>query len=229
MSHANYVMLVNWIIQDTANTLDHEMRDAAITSAVAIYSRHRPRQVVATLTGTGTATDFAVPTGWEDGLSSILSIEYPVDEQDPVYLDAEDYLIRPNPTTGLSRIQFRSLTLTLGEKAYVTYGIRHTLGPVTDTIPLADRVPVAKLAGAECCEMLSLYYTQTSDATIGADTVNYRTKGDEYAARAKMLRMAFDDALGLTQGLLAASVSADLDVELQNLAGAPFYHTNVDR
>lgn len=229
MSLANYQILLAGIIQDTANKLDRVTRDAAIAAAVATYCRHRPLLKVATLTGDGTAYDFAVPTDWEDGVSSIVSIENPVDKQEPEVLDEAGYRIVRHPTTGLPRIRFISLVLASAEKAYVNYSVSHTLSGTTDTIPVADRLAVAKLAGAECARMLAAYYSQTSDATYGADTVNYRTKGQDYLALAKALELAYREHVGAVEGFAPASVAGDLDVDLQNFAGPPFYHSNLSR
>ena len=85
---------------------------------------------------------------------------------------------------------------------------------------------VVKLAAAGCATQLAALYAQTSDPTLGADTVNYRTKSQDYLALAKVLEGAYREAVGATDGVAAASVSADLDVDLSNNGGVPFYHSN---
>lgn len=226
---SNYQLLLAGIIQDTADKLDRVTRDAAIAAAVATYSTHRPLPKVATLTGDGTAYDFAVPADWEDGVSHLVAVEYPTDEQEPEYLDAGAYTVYRKPSTGLPRIRFYSLIMASAATAYLNYGISHTLTVTTDTIPVADRLAVAKLAGAECCRMLAAYYSQTSDPTYNADVVNYRSKGQEYLTLAKALETAYREHVGAVSGVVAASVSGDLDVDLTSGGGPPFYHDDVDR
>ena len=229
MSLADFRIQVDAWIQDTAQKLTPADKDLAITTAVDMYSRHKPRQKVAILTGDGTAFAFAVPTDWVEDVSSPISIEHPVDQQQPQYLDESDYTVRRDPATGKLRIHFYSLTLPTGERAYLTYGIGHAVSAQTDTVPAADRLAVSKLAGAGCALQLAALYAQTSDPTMGADTVNYRTKSQDYLALATALETAYRLHVGVTDGVSAASVSTDLDVDLQNFAGPPFYHSNLDR
>jgi hypothetical protein len=229
LSLANYQILVDGIIQDTAGKLDRTTKDAAIQAAVATYSTHVPRRQIGTLTGNGTAFDFAVPTDWEDGLSDLVAVEHPVDQQTPEFLDAADYTVRVDPATGDPMIRFFSLILSSGEKAYITYGVSHVLSGTVDTIPVSDRLAVSKLAAAECARMLAAYYAQTGDPTIGADTINYRTKSQDYLALAKTLEEAYRNHVGAPDGNVAASVSMDYDVELQTFRGPPFFHSNLDR
>ena len=229
MSLADIQLQVATWIQDTAGKLSPTDRDRAIAAAVETYSRHRPRLKQATLTGDGAAFDFAVPTDWMDGISSIIAIENPVDQQRPEFLDESEYTVRLDPATGLSKIRFLADVLDNGEKAYLTYGIGHVLTTALDTIPTGDRLAVIKLAAAGCATQLAALYAQTSDPTFGADTVNYRTKSQDYLALAKALETAYREHVGALAGVAAASVSSDLDVALQNNAGLPFYHDDLSR
>lgn len=229
MSLADFQLRVESWIQDTAGKLTQLAKDLAIAAAIDTYSRHRPLVKVATLTGDGVAFEFAVPTGWEDGISSIVSIEEPVDAQVPTFLDESEYTVRRHPTTGLPRIRFFSLVLAASAKAYVSFNVSHTLTATIETVPLADRLAVIKLAAAGCATQLAAFYAQTSDATLGADTVTYRTKSQDYLALAKVLELAYREHVGAVSGVAPASVSSDLDVELQNSAGPPFYHDDLTR
>jgi hypothetical protein len=222
------IQVATWI-QDTAKKLSSTDRDRAIAAAVETYSRHRPRVKIATLTGDGVAFDFAVPSDWMNGISSIISIENPVDEQVPEFLDESAYTVRLDPATSLYKIRFLAEVLDNGEKAYLAYGIGHVLTTAIDTIPPGDRLAVIKLAAAGCATQLAALYAQTSDPTFGADTVNYRTKSQDYLALAKALEAAYRAHVGAPTGVAAASVSGDLDVALQGTAGPPFFHDDLTR
>jgi hypothetical protein len=229
LSLADFQLEVESWIQDTAGKLTPAAKNLAIAAAIDTYSRHRPRQKVTVLTGAGQDFDFAVPADWVDGVSSVLAVENPVDLQRPEFLDDNEIRIRYDPITGLPRFRFFTEVLESGEKAYVTYGVPHVVTASSDSIPLADRLAVVKLAASGCATQLAALYAQTSDPTYGADTVNYRTKSQDYLALAKALKLDYQEHIGAALGVAAASVSSDLDVVLQNFAGPPFFHSNLDR
>lgn len=221
----NYRTLVATKIQDTAEKLQPDQIDELISEAVGLYSADNPLHKIHVLTGDGVTVTFAVPSDWEDGFSWIEQIEHPVGRQEPEYLDDDDVIEYRDPTTSLPKIRFVTMTLANAATAAVEYVVRHTVTTSTDTIPTADRPAVANLAASLCCQVLAVYYTQTSDSTIGADAVSYATKGDEYQKRAEMYRAAYNAQMGVTEdGVLPASAIQDLDVDLQNLMGDRFWH-----
>lgn len=219
-------------IQDTAQKLTPSQIDDAISEAVTIYSAISPRHAMMLLTGDGVTVTYDLPTDWEDGFSWIERIEYPIGRQRPEYLDGNDDYTTDyrDPTTGELKLRFLSMTLSVNTQAAVDYALRHKLTETVsgeagiETSPESDRPAIASLAGSICCQNLAAYYTNVSDSTIGADAVNYGVKGQEYATRAKELRAAFDQLMGLTGGLPAASAVQDLDVDLQNSWGDRFWH-----
>ena len=83
-----------------------------------------------------------------------------------------------------------------------------------NTIPESDQDAVGNLAASLCSHALASYYAQTSDSTIGADSVNYRTKSQDYTSRAKEQKKIYLDHIGLKEGDVApASVVKDLDID----------------
>jgi len=59
---------------------------------------------------------------------------------------------------------------------------------------------------------LATYYAQSGDSSIGADSVDHKSKAKEYAARAKAYRTIYFDHLGIAEGKTpAASISRDQD------------------
>ena len=75
---------------------------------------------------------------------------------------------------------------------------------MTITVPRAanevaqgDRDAVANLAAGICCDILAQIFANTNDSTIAADVVNYRSKSDEYARRAKNLRGKYTAHIGI--------------------------------
>lgn len=122
--------------------------EAHIDRAVIYYSKVSPNVKVADLAGTGSTYDFAYPSGYQDGFSQILSIEYPLGEQIPVYLSQTEW-IQYQDTAGI-KIRFIE-TPAAGETARVTYTAVHTLGTDDDsttTIIDADEPAIIYLATA---------------------------------------------------------------------------------
>lgn len=225
MPIADYRTLFDQELKDTAAILATAEKDKAIGEAVKEYSKHRPRERVQEILGTGSAFEFALPTDWEDGFSAIRGdVEYPAGKRDPEFIEREDWLVYRDPTLGL---RFRLVRHTPGatEKVRFPYTVRHTVDPTIDTVPLADREAVAKLAASYGARALAAYYAQTQDPTLAADAVNYRTKAQDYTTLADRLLKAFKEHLGLrdTDQVPAAGASADLDVDLQ-LGGDRLYH-----
>jgi hypothetical protein len=201
-------------IQDNANKLVTADRDVFILQAVKQrYSKDRPREMVTDITGVNPASAIlALPTGpstppetFEDGFSIIRCIEFPVGNLPPIFLEGEDWLLYRTPA-GV-KIALTSMVPQTSDTLRVTWTCRHTAptASVDSTIPDADSEAVCDYAAALCCEALAARYAQTSDSTIGADAVNYRTKSQEYLAMAKALRKRYDDHIGIEESGSGAS------------------------
>src|SRR5574341_1426778 len=222
---ADYRTLFDQEVKDTAGLLQTADKDKAIGEAVKEYSRHRPRERMHELAGTGSAYEFTMPSDWEDGFSALRGdVEYPAGKRTPESIEREDWQLYRDPSLGL---RFRPLhhTPAATEKVRFLYTVRHTVDATTDTIALADREAGGKLAASYGARALAAYYAQTSDPTRAADAVNYRTKAQDYTMLADKLLKAFKDHLGLrdTDSVPAAGASIDLSVDLQP-GGDRFYH-----
>jgi hypothetical protein len=218
-TYAEFKEKVSDIVRDDSAKLTPEQKDGFIQEAVKIYSKHRPREVVKDITGAATY-DYAIATNltsWVKGFSFIKSLEYPADERIPVYLNEgidEDFFIYEK--TDGQYLRFTKTSPPATEKIRVTHTAPHLLtdNPLAqNTIPQNDEDALCDLAASLCSGALASYYAQTSDATIGADSVNYRTKSQEYAARAKAQKQIYLDHLGLKEGDVApASVIKSFDI-----------------
>ena len=213
MNYAQFKDKVDQTVKDTAGKLTPIERDNWIQEAVKIYSKHRPREVVKDVTGAGTY-DYSIGTNltyWVEDFSIIKSIEYPADEREPQYIDEDDYLVYKKETDLF--IRFLADTPSATQKIRVTYTALHILSEALNTIPSADEDAVCNLAASLCSQGLASHYAQTSDSTIGADSVNYRTKSQEYTSRAKEQKKIYLEHLGIKEGEVApASVRKVVDV-----------------
>jgi hypothetical protein len=173
----------------------------AVEAALQRYSRHNPRTVVEDLDGAD-SHDLDPPAGWVEDFSALVSVEWPVGEIPMVWLDPAGYRLYQSPDGW--KLRLFDETPATGDSVRVTY----TAPRLESQIPQNDFDAVACLAAADCCERLANLYTQSSDPTIGADVVNYRSKGSEYASRAKRLRELYAAHIGVDEkGGPAASMS----------------------
>ena len=151
-------------------------------------------------------------------------VEYPAGQRIPETIERDDWLIYREPSLGL-RFRLLRHTPASTETVRFLYSVRHTVDATVDTVALADREAVAKVAASYGARALAAYYAQTSDPTLSADAVNYRTKAQDYTMLADRLLKAFKEHLGLRDSdqVPAAAAMLDLSVDLQP-GGDRFYH-----
>lgn len=179
--------------KDSSGTLQYEDYTGAVTEALKRYSKHRPYWKVADITGNG-GHDYPLPADWSEGLSAAQGIEYPVGNIPETILDAADWKLYATPTGKKLRL------ITSTPKATETFRLVYsTLHASERTVPAADIEAVANLAASICLRQLAAKYGQTSDPTINADVVNYRSKCDEFRRLADSLEALYKEHLGLKE------------------------------
>ncbi|HRR87635.1 MAG TPA: hypothetical protein P5316_21730 [Phycisphaerae bacterium] len=188
---------------DSGRLTDDDDYSPAVAAALAKYSKDRPGELVDDVNGAGTH-DVDLPDGWVEGFSRVSSVEYPVGLVPEAYLPERDWRIYRGPDGPVLRL-LREVP-SIGSPVRVTI----TVPRVEADIVSGDLDAVGCLAASFCCETLANLFAQTSDPTIAADVVNYRTKSGEFAARGKRLRQLYLDHLGIDAdgGFPAASVKA---------------------
>lgn len=208
MPLADYQTLVDDLVRDDTGKIAAADRDEAIARAVARYSKDRPKEKVEDVVAAG-GNFLALPAGWQADFSEIRSIEYPVGDVPPTLIHQDDYGFYRSPTE-LKLVLVDSLPA--GATVRYTYTIRHQVDVANDTIRADDREPVCAYGAAMLLEQLAAWFTGSSDSTIQADSVERRSKGADYAARARTMRTRYFDELGLDpKRSVAAGVVVDLD------------------
>ena len=205
------------IVRDDAGKLTPEEQERYIQEAIKdAYSKHRPREVVKDITGDGTY-DYPIATNltsWIKGFSIIKSIEYPADEREPIYLEEgsdKDFFIYEKEAGQYLRFTRSSPSAT--EKIRVVYTALQALSDSQNTIPESDEDALCNLAASLCSGALASAYAETSDSTITADSVDHKSKSQEFTSRAKIQKQNYMNHLGLKEGDVApASVVKDLDI-----------------
>ena len=193
-----------------ANPSDYE---AAISQAVKVFSRHRPDTMVVDITGNGT-NDYDFPSGWVGDFSSIRSIEFPIGEVPETLLDNDEYAIYQTPAKKQIRL------INERPSASESFRVCFTLPRTDSTIPDNDVDAVCNLAASVCLEQLANAFAQTSDSTIGADSVNYRTKSADFSSRAKRHFQLYKEHMGIREDDITPPASAVTDLDMKYPGGA---------
>lgn len=188
---------VGWMadrIKDGAAYLSTADKTTALTQALQMYSRHRPLVSRTKAAGTG-GYDYSVPTGWVDGLSQVVSLEYPWGSQIPEYVDANDFDIYHDG----SNFKLRFLQDSPGTTEYylLTWTLPHSVS-TTSTVYSYDEQAVADLAASLCLRKLAARQAQSTDTTIDADAVNYGQQPQTYTQLADRLLRQYRDHMGLS-------------------------------
>ena len=214
--------LVAGHLQDAAAKLSSDELKAAIEEALGgRYSKDRPRRLVADLTGDGAQYewDLSTITGWQNGFSQIVEIEYPQGERVPIVLEDSDWTIYESPTARFLRFRF---ALASGKKARVQFTASHAVD--ASSMPDADFYALGALAASLAARRLSALYAQIGDSSIGADTVNYRTKSQEYMTLARRLEKDYENLLGTDTERTAPAASRTREWKGETAGGDRMTH-----
>lgn len=209
MALADYQTLIDDLVRDDTGRIATADRDESLARATSRYSKDRPRLKIEDGAAPG-ANKLNLPAGWQAGFSELRSIEYPIGNTPPTLLDQDSYTIYSTPSGDEIKI---INAITAAQQVRITYTIRHALDAGNDTIRADDREAVCAYAAALLLDQLAAWFTGASDSTIQADSVDRRSKGADYAARARNLRQRYFDELGLNpKRNVAAGVVVDLDM-----------------
>ncbi|MFQ5646259.1 MAG: hypothetical protein ACE5GM_04960 [bacterium] len=208
MSLLDFNKKVGRSLQDEADILSEADIDNFILEALSYYSKDRPRVKVTDISGDG-GYEYDLPSGWDQGFSTVKRIEYPAGERIPVYLESTDWMIYTD--TGGKKLRLLHHTPSGTEVIRVTYTCLYDDTEI-DLIPAGDQDAFCSLAASLCCGSLARYYSQTSAAGLEVEVVDYPGKAAEYAGRAKELLDIYNRHLGKgRERKSAASVTDDWD------------------
>lgn len=217
-------------VQDDAGRISHSLSGdfgTAIDRALERYSQDKPRKVYATASGDGTTYEFSVPTDWVEDVSELLEVHYPdppaTGQREPnIVFDAsapnEPASVRAlKNASGVTKIRFMDDTPVTGTNniRFVFTGLHsvHASVAASTTVYGSDEEALAMLVASFACEMVASKYAETKDAAFSVDSVDFRSKSSEYAARARQLAKGYTThmGIGLDEPPRAASGTVDWD------------------
>lgn len=191
--------------------------DRAIASALGLYSKDRPREIAKDIAGSG-AFDYlltvALFPSWSEGFSRVIEVAFPYSattREPPVLIEGLDW--REVVLDANARyLRFLSSTPTATQHMLVTHTAPHQLDGTVTTIPAGDEEALADLAAAACCDQLAAVYSQSTNASISADSVNQISKAAEYRALARVYRDRYAEKIGKPKDGAPAAAAATVQV-----------------
>tara|TARA_Y100000034_G_scaffold135950_1_gene209958 strand:- start:5355 stop:6068 length:714 start_codon:yes stop_codon:yes gene_type:complete len=228
-SRGDFVTAIRLNIQDpdAVGLISEAQLEDLLDRAVRIYERQRPLRQAFEQTGDGSTYTWAMPSGWIEHFSQVLSVEYPSGEQKPTFIPSDDWAVFYTGTGTTLTSNFRLLfnTPSSSETVRVEYTGIHTLSQATNTIPEGDQEAIGWAASAEACDILATNAAQTIDSNISADQVEHRTKERELMNRAKNYRQKFWRHMGMGENGKAPATTGitEQDTELSWQADFVFH------
>ena len=211
----DFTAQIKTLVKDGADILSPDDYENFVRRAVEVYSKKKPRVVVADLEGDGTGDfDIAGLEGFDPEFSGDPIIEFPISESgEPNLIDRRFWKFYRKPDGMV--IRFLEDNPSAGQEARFTFNAQHTITTEASTIPESDFFAVCKYGAADACDDLARYYTQTAENALGDITsATFNTKSREYESRGKKLREQANDHVGAgsaDSGTPAASVTKNWD------------------
>ena len=204
----------NSIIYDSGENVYEDF----VRRALRRYSLDKPFTKVNSFAGASSEyfiVDSSNLPGFIDNWSTILLLEAKAptiaSNDDPQFLDRDQWDFYRNSTA--LYVRFKDTVPSSSDTISVTYTIPHTINNLdsetTDTVPEVDQEAIVLWACNEACRMLASKFTGTSDPTIRADVVNYKTKASEFRAMSKEFREAYTE--WISNPLKGESIVRDID------------------
>jgi hypothetical protein len=236
-NYQSYLNEIDALIQDDLAKVTLADVKKMLSAAVTQYGKDRGQYVKKTVVGNGT-TDYSVQTVfgslWIHGFTQIREIEHPTDNKPRTILRNDSWEMFDDGTqqdgTNI-KLRFIDITPATTESFIAELLLQLSLPEVgSQNFPDTSEnfKNITSLAAAYNCFALAAAYAPSSDATIGADSVNYHDKMRKYTdlAREYMRRYSlsvFGSEEPSSQSV-AAYVDVDLDTELSGGRGEYIFH-----
>ena len=191
----NYVDELKRLVPQVEDELAVGSIEERLGDAVRFYSRIAPRtNGVRDYAGDNATYEFPLPSDWDPQFSRVQSVEYPQGNQDPDYLESNQWFIYDTPSGQVLRLK---TTPSSGETARVSYTRMHKISSQQNTVPERDNRALCYLAASLIARNLESKYASHTEPSLGADVINYRTKQRQYADVADHFETLFKGHFGM--------------------------------
>ena len=239
--------LVTRVIQriqnDGSGELSPERSEVSnvIEGAILRLSRLSPRVTSTTLSGDGSAYDFAFSAfspSWVAGFSVVRWVEYPADTQDPVFLDRSEWMYWPDVLDASASLRFRDFIPASGtDNIRVSYTTVHTLSDSASTLSDVEDLAAEYFGACAACELYATTYAHTTSGNLEADAIDFQSRSAEWRTLGEMFCGKGREALGLKSDEEGGSESgggayvggwADHDIP-NSIYGSPIWRNRKQR
>ena len=183
-------------IQDMRSGQAIDQGDVVNVVEAAVYklSRLAPLVVVATMDGSDLNADGTIDLAdlstvatdpWVNGFSTIRNIEYPIGDNPPSYIDANEYRLWPD-NQGPTAVQFLTPPSTGTANIRVIYTAPHRVDDASTTVPAGPQRLALELFGV--CALAEVYAARAAhnvDSGIQGDAVDYAGQSERWHAVAE--------------------------------------------
>lgn len=199
-----------------------------VDPAVRLYERVRPRIVTKDVAGTGVQR-YATPGEWSVGLSEVLSVEFPVDQDPPLYLNRAEFepddvsvldvADSGNPAVPTQKILFHTEAPGNGTSFRLRFSAPHAVDQNGSTVVARDEEAVGNYgAHLFCLELMTRFMAARGAADVAAEiALAQAEKIDAIRRAADAFLEAADRLCGVTTGeggtrrpVMATVLDADL-------------------
>ena len=184
-----------------------------LTNALIQVNQDRPFEIVFDITGDGTQ-NYGLPSDFEKGFSIMESVEYPEGQVRPVMRrEGDDWFEYEDPSLSPElRLRFLTLTPSATETIRIRYTTSYILTTSTTNLDQIAYLALIYKTMVFILNALGSRFTQSTDATILADSVNYGANGQNFLFLGAEYQKQYRQIVGISRNITAAGAFAEADI-----------------
>ncbi len=207
------------------NQVSAAAQSALIEAVSYTFSKDFPQELVADTTCSEGQYDFTLPTDWEEGVSSVLRVEYPADTgntQEVYWLEPSEYFLYKSAST-TTKLRLKETSASAGDKLRIHYSASHVWSGTTtrtSTVSAQNLEQYSFLAAARIAEAFAAWYAKTTQSSISADSVDYQSITQKWKSIAKGFMEEYNKAV--TKSPVPAVARVDIDFQFAGSRNTDF-------
>lgn len=173
--------------------LDSKQWGRVLEQARLTYSRDRPLELIADISGTG-SYDYTLTgsvASWVNRASFIRLVEYPAGQQEPEYIDEGDEWTVYRSDSNTEKLRFLEASPAASETIRITYTTPHTLGEASTTIEAEELEAFALLVAYYATVAKAAEYLRRNRSNVATDSTDWSAKYDDLLKHAETLKKQY--------------------------------------